>query len=128
MSETDKVVLLLAEQADQLWRLEQLLLDHGYAVLSAVDRIQALEHLSSSVVIDLMLVDEPFAGPLTGAALIESCLPLRPLMRVLVLTQNTERSTLHAQAYPVLLKPVGLEELGLAIAVALRSPPVQPWL
>ncbi|SDI24824.1 Response regulator receiver domain-containing protein [Pseudomonas delhiensis] len=128
MSETDKVVLLLAEQADQLWRLEQLLLDHGYAVLSAVDRIQALEHLSSSVVIDLMLVDEPFAGPLTGAALIEACLPLRPLMRVLVLTQNTERSTLHAQAYPVLLKPVGLEELGLAIAVALRSPPVQPWL
>lgn len=128
MSETNKVVLLLAEQAGQLWRLEQLLLDRGYAVLGAGDAEQALEHLSSPVVIDLMLVDEPFAGPLTGAALIESYLPLRPLMRVLVLTQNPERSALHARAYPVLLKPVGLEELGLAIGVALCSPPVQPWL
>ncbi|AMO76145.1 hypothetical protein [Pseudomonas citronellolis] len=128
MSETDKVVLLLAEQADQLWRLEQLLLERGYAVLSAGDTEQALDHLASSVVIDLMLVDEPFAGPHTGPALIQSSLPLRPLTRVLVLTQDPQRSATHGRSYPVLLKPAGLDELGLAIDVALHSPPVQPWL
>lgn len=128
MSESDKVVLVLTEHADRLWQLEHHLLEAGYAVLSAKDPLQALDHLASAAVIDLLLVDEPFAGPLTGPELIEACLPRRPRMRLLVLSAQTDRAPQHAEAYPVLPKPLSLEQLGRAVLDVLRGPPVQPWL
>ncbi len=37
----NKIVLVLEEHADQLWRIEEFLLDRGYAVLSAASRDEA---------------------------------------------------------------------------------------
>lgn len=127
MSLCDASVLVLEEKADELWRIEQYLLDKGHAVLSARNQEEALEHLGSGAVIDLFLVDEPITGPLTGNELIEACLPSRPRMRVLMLSSSQERALDHSSPYPTLLKPLRLDELGRAIDRALCRPPVKPW-
>ena len=63
----NKIVLVLEEHADQLWRIEEFLLDRGYAVLSAASRDEALDHLASDAVIDLFLLSEQLEGPLSGS-------------------------------------------------------------
>ncbi|QRY77830.1 response regulator [Pseudomonas sp. PDNC002] len=123
----NKMVLVLEERPEQLQRLEHHLLSQGHAVLSALSEEEAIEHLISSSVIDLFLIDEQLTGPLTGAALIEACLPLRPRMRVLVLSPWAEHGE-EGVPYPVLPKSVDLSELEGAIQQTLRNPPVQPWL
>ena len=93
----NKIVLVLEEHADQLWRIEEFLLDRGYAVLSAASRDEALDHLASDAVIDLFLLSDSARVGIDPAA-----------------------------PYPVLLKPVTLEELGKAIDLVLHSAPVCP--
>lgn len=127
MGLSDAAVLILEEKADELWRIEQYLLEKGHAVLAASSQEQALEHLASGAVIDLLLVDEQIAGPLSDDELLRVCLPSRPRMRVLVLSSSRERSLANDRPYPLLLKPVRLEELGEAIDCALRRPPLAPW-
>ncbi|MEP9315518.1 response regulator [Pseudomonas sp. LABIM340] len=122
-----KMVLVLEERPEQLQRLEDHLLGQGHAVLSALSEEEAIEHLVSSSVIDLFLIDEQLTGPLTGAALIEACLPLRPRMRVLVLSPWAEKGE-EGAPYPVLPKSADLDELEGAIQRTLLSPPVQPWM
>lgn len=124
---SNKMVLVLEETPEQLQRLEHHLLDQGHAVLSALSEEEAIEHLVSSSVIDLFFIDEQLTGPLTGAALIEACLPLRPRMRVLVMSPWAEKGE-EGAPYPVLPKSVDLDELEGAIQRTLRNPPVQPWL
>lgn len=123
----NKMVLVLEEKPEQLQRLEHHLLGQGHAVISAMSEEEAIEHLVSSSVIDLFLIDEQLTGPLTGAALIEACLPLRPRMRVLVLSPWAEEGEEDAP-YPILSKSAGLEELEGAIQRTFSRPPVQPWL
>lgn len=123
----NKMVLVLEETPEQLQRLEHHLLGQGHAVLSALSEEEAVEHLVSSSVIDLFLIDEQLTGPLSGAALIEACLPLRPRMRVLVLSPWAEGEE-EGAPYPVLPKTIELNELDGAIQRTLRNPPVQPWL
>ncbi len=108
----NKIVLVLEEHADQLWRIEEFLLDRGYAVLSAASRDEALDHLASDAVIDLFLLSEQLEGPLSGSMLIETSLPVRPRMRVILLSDSARVGIDPAAPYPVLLKPVTLEELG----------------
>lgn len=110
----NKIVLVLEEHADQLWRIEEFLLDRGYAVLSAASRDEALDHLASDAVIDLFLLSEQLEGPLSGSMLIETSLPVRPRMRVILLSDSARVGIDPAAPYPVLLKPVTLEELGKA--------------
>lgn len=121
------MVLVLEEAPEQLQRLEDHLLGQGHAVLSALSEEEAIEHLVSSSVIDLFLIDEQLTGPLTGAALIEACLPMRPRMRVLVLSPWAEKGE-EGGPYPLLPKSADLSELDGAIQRTLRNPPVQPWL
>lgn len=123
----NKMVLVLEEAPEQLQRLEDHLLGQGHAVLSALSEEEAIEHLVSSSVIDLFLIDEQLTGPLSGAALIEACLPLRPRMRVLVLSPWAEAEE-EGAPYPVLPKSIELDKLDGAIQRTLRNPPVQPWL
>ncbi|MFR0690584.1 hypothetical protein ACLUTX_14370 [Enterobacterales bacterium AE_CKDN230030158-1A_HGKHYDSX7] len=123
----NKTVLVLEERPDQLQRLEDHLLGQGHAVFSALSEEEAIEHLVSSSVIDLFLIDEQLTGPLTGAALIEACLPLRPRMRVLVLSPWAEQEE-EGAPYPVLPKSVDLDELEGVIQRTLSNPPVKPWL
>jgi len=123
----NKTVLILEEKPEQLQLLEHHLMRQGHAVFSALSEEEAIEHLVSSSVIDLFLIDEQLTGPLTGAALIEACLPLRPRMRVLVLSPWAEKGE-EGAPYPVLPKSVDFDELEGAIQRTLRNPPVQPWL
>ncbi|RUH73241.1 response regulator [Pseudomonas aeruginosa] len=122
----NKIVLVLEEHAEQLWRIEEFLLDRGYAVLSAASRDEALDHLASDAVIDLFLLSEQLEGPLSGSMLIETSLPVRPRMRVILLSDSARVGIDPAAPYPVLLKPVTLEELGKAIDLVLHSAPVCP--
>ncbi|MCR3765204.1 histidine kinase, partial [Pseudomonas aeruginosa] len=126
MNRENRIVLVLEEHADQLWRIEEFLLDRGYAVLSAANRDEALDHLASDAVIDLFLVSEQLDGPFSGSLLIETSLPVRPRMRVILLSDSTRVDIDPAAPYPVLLKPVTLEELGKAIDLVLHSAPVCP--
>lgn len=127
MSLHDASVLILEEKADELWRIEQYLLEKGHAVLVARSQEQALEHLASGAIIDLFLVDEQIDGALTSMALLEACLPSRPRMRVVMLSSSREGVEDGHLSVLTLLKPIRLEELGRAIDRALREPPVTPW-
>lgn len=120
-------ILILEEKADELWRLEQYLLDRGHAVLSASSLAAALEHLNSAAVIDLFLLDEQLTGPHTAGQLVEACLPVRPLMRVLGLSSSKPRVVDDSIPYPALLKPIRLDELERAIEHTLCRSAVTPW-
>ncbi|WP_448681141.1 response regulator [Pseudomonas nicosulfuronedens] len=127
MSLQEASILILEEMADELWRIEQYLLDQGHAVLSASSLQAALDHLNSGAVIDLFLLDEQLAEPHTALALVEACLPVRPRMRVLGLSSSESRVSTDAAPYPVLLKPIRLDELERAIEGALCRPAITPW-
>lgn len=127
MSLREASILILEEMADELWRIEQYLLDQGHAVLGASSLQAALEHLNSGAVIDLFLLDEQLAEPCTPLALVEACLPRRPRMRVLGLSSSESRVGADDAPYPVLLKPIRLDELERAIEGALCRPAITPW-
>lgn len=95
-------------------------------MFNAASRDEALDHLASDAVIDLFLFSEQLEGPLSGSMLTETNLPARPRMRVILLNDNARVGISPAAPYPVLLKPVTLEELGKAIDLVLHNAPACP--
>jgi two-component system, cell cycle sensor histidine kinase and response regulator CckA len=99
----------------------------GYTVRAFDDPAAALHAIAhDGLTMDLLLTDQTMPG-MTGDLLVEAVRELRPAVPALIITGFSHRLTperLQQLRVPVLLKPVGMHELGNAVAevLGLSSP------
>jgi two-component system NtrC family response regulator len=124
MSDDDLPILLVIEDDEGLQRQLKWAYE-GYRVISAVNRVQAVEalraHEPAVVTLDLGLPPDP-DGTSEGFATLTEILALKPDTKVIVASGHSAReSALKAialGAYDFYKKPVDIDELGLIVARA----------
>ncbi len=91
--------------------------DLGYRTLEAADAAQALAHLASETVLDLMFSDIVMPGGMDGLALMREARRLRPGLAVILTSGyvDTSDGSMIPADVPLLRKPYGPEDLAAEV-------------
>ena len=110
-----KVVLLVEDEPHILDLLADYLAGEGYRVLEADCAKRAFEILASKPHLDLLVTDFRLPGGVSGVAIAEPALKLRPEMKVIFISgypiEIYETGSSVARSAPVLAKPFSLDSL-----------------
>lgn len=111
----EKVVLIVEDEPAVLSILAEYLQDAGYRVLEAESATRAFDILASKPRLDLLITDYRLPGDVSGVAIAEPALKLRPDLKVIFISGYPAEiydsgSPLIRQA-PVLAKPFALDSL-----------------
>jgi len=116
-----KLKILVVDDEPLVAQLTRAMLEEmGHEAKLAESAEAALAILQGSGDVDLLLTDHAMPG-MTGSALAERALSLRPEMRVILATGYADVPSQQARDLPRLGKPYGLDELATAIEASLRS-------
>ncbi len=110
-----KVVLLVEDEPHILSLLSDYLAAEGYRVLEAADAAQAFEILATKPQLDLLVTDFRLPGGVSGVAIAEPALKLRPELKVIFISgypiEIQESGSPIARSAPILAKPFSLDTL-----------------
>jgi DNA-binding NtrC family response regulator len=112
---SEKIVLIVEDEPDVLSILAEYLQDAGYRVLKAESATLAFDILASKPHLDLLITDYRLPGGVSGVAIAEPALKLRPDLKVIFISGypaeiHDSGSPITRQA-PVLAKPFALDSL-----------------
>ncbi len=114
-STSSKVVLLVEDEPHILCLLSDYLASEGYQVIEADCANRAFEILASKPHLDLLVTDFRLPGGVSGVAIAEPALKLRPEMKVIFISgypiEIYESGSPIARTAPVLAKPFSLDSL-----------------
>lgn len=115
-----RTVLLVEDEPHILNLLSDYLAGEGYQVLEAADATQAFEVLATKPKLDLLVSDFRLPGGVSGVAIAEPALKLRPDLKVIFISgypiEIYESGSPIARSAPVLAKPFSLDSLRSQIA------------
>ncbi|WP_421683377.1 response regulator [Stutzerimonas urumqiensis] len=110
-----RIVLLVEDEPHILNLLSDYLAGEGYQVLEAADATQAFEVLATKPKLDLLVSDFRLPGGVSGVAIAEPALKLRPDLKVIFISgypiEIYESGSPIARSAPVLAKPFSLDSL-----------------
>ncbi|WP_434457686.1 response regulator [Stutzerimonas urumqiensis] len=110
-----RTVLLVEDEPHILNLLSDYLAGEGYQVLEAADATQAFEVLATKPKLDLLVSDFRLPGGVSGVAIAEPALKLRPDLKVIFISgypiEIYESGSPIARSAPVLAKPFSLDSL-----------------
>ena len=110
-----KVVLLVEDEPHILSLLSDYLAGEGYNVLKAADSARAFEILATKPQLDLLVTDFRLPGGVSGVAIAEPALKLRPELKVIFISgypiEIQESGSPIARSAPILAKPFSLDTL-----------------
>lgn len=103
--------------------------DHGpvgYSVLVAANGAEALAIVETVAAIDLLFTDLVMAGPIGGRSLAERAAEIRPALKMLFTSGDTENAIVHNgrpdPGVELLCKPYGREHLAAKLRRVLAGP------
>lgn len=109
------VVLIVEDEPAILMVLSDYLSGEGYRVLQAENGEQAFEILATKPHLDLMITDFRLPGGISGVAIAEPAVKLRPELKVIFISgypaEILESNSPIARKAPILAKPFDLEVL-----------------
>jgi two-component system cell cycle response regulator CpdR len=109
------VVLIVEDEPAILMVLSDYLSDKGYRVLQAENAEQAFAILATKPHLDLMITDFRLPGGISGVAIAEPAVKLRPDLKVIFISgypaEIVESGSPIARKAPILAKPFNLEVL-----------------
>lgn len=110
-----KIVLLVEDELPILNLLSDYLAGEGYQVIEAADATQAFDVLATKPHLDLLVTDFRLPGGVSGVAIAEPALKLRPDLKVIFISgypiEIYESGSPIARSAPVLAKPFSLGSL-----------------
>ncbi|WP_028239164.1 response regulator [Stutzerimonas azotifigens] len=110
-----KIVLLVEDEPHILDLLADYLAGEGYEVLKARDATEAFDILATKPRLDLLVSDFRLPGEVSGVAIAEPALKLRPDLKVIFISgypiEIYESGSPIARTAPVLAKPFSLDSL-----------------
>jgi DNA-binding response OmpR family regulator len=112
--------VLVVEDEDFIRQLVvELLIDQGFAVLSASHGADGLRQIESGRKVDLLLTDVGLPGGMNGRQLADAARMVRPGLRVLFMTGYAENAVVGdgslESGMEVITKPFHLEALALRV-------------
>ncbi len=117
------VVLVVEDDRDLRALVIRMLRSLGYGVIEANSGAPALEILRSASEVDLLLTDVVLPEQMSGSALVEAALRVRPDLRVLYMSGYTEDAIVHQRRLvagdPFLQKPFRRLDVARAVQKAL---------
>lgn len=115
LPEKTKKVLLVDDEALIRMSVADNLIELGYEVVEAGSAAEALEHVSSGIVPDLLVTDHMMPG-MTGAQLASELRGIMPKLPILMITGYADLKPEQASGLVVLAKPFRMAELGRRVA------------
>jgi signal transduction histidine kinase/CheY-like chemotaxis protein len=110
--------------------IAEVLADHGYASLEAVDGASALTILQSNARIDLLISDVGLPNGMNGRQVADAARVLRPDLKVLFITGFAENAVIHhghlSHNMHVMMKPFAMEALASRIDEIIARPLAPP--
>lgn len=109
------VVLIVEDKPAILMVLADYLSGEGYRVLQAKDSVEAFEILATKPHLDLMITDFRLPNGVSGVAIAEPAVKLRPELKVIFISgypaEILESNSPIALKAPILAKPFPLQDL-----------------
>jgi CheY-like chemotaxis protein len=122
-------ILIVEDETELRLISERILTGAGYAVTSAANGREAIEHLASGAAVDLLFTDVVMPGTL-GPELVEEALAIRPGLRVVYtsgyLHQVLGRQQAANHTFALVEKPFTADTLLRMIAATLDGPVAAP--